>query len=305
MRAAVVLVCLLFSGCSVLGIGRDRDGAEDEGEVVEAPRKQEPREKPSDVLKPPRRKLASPTTDYFYVRAGYFAASAATAFRLDGDPVGGQPGPQGTLLSAEEDLGLNDSPDQGRLEFSMRIKERNRVRVDFLQVDRDNIQQINRDITFGNQTFLVNERVQSLLDFRMISLTYTYSPLKFDRFELGVGIGAHALVAEARGRVQARNIREEETGAAGFATIALDLAWRMTDRFAVTARGQYFSANVEETDGSLGDYHVDLQYRFRPNLAFGIGYSSTQIDILSQQSSFPGLFNLEVDGPEAFFRVSF
>ncbi len=300
MRAAVVLVCLLFSGCSVFGWGRDKNEPADDSEVASAPRKQEPREKPSDVLKAPRKQLASPVSDHFYVRAGYFAPTATTEFRLDG-----QNGNLGTLLSAEQDFGLEEKPDQGRLEFSLRMRERNRLRVDFLQLDRNNIQDISRDIVFGDQQFLVNDRVQALLDFRMISLTYTYSVFKFERFEMGAGLGAHILVAEARGRVQARNLREEETGAAAFATVAVDAAYRISKRWAITARGQYFSANVSDTEGSLGDYHIDAQYRWRKNLAIGLGYSATQIDILSGQTDFPGLFNLDVKGPELFFRVSF
>jgi hypothetical protein len=305
MRFTVVFLCLVMSGCSTIGgwFGRGNDSAEEDAEVVSTPRKQEPREKPSDVLKAPRKELASPVSDYFYVRAGVYGASAETQFRLD-ETVNGVT-TVGTLLSAERDLGLKDDPIQGKLEFSIRLKERSRVRVDFLQVDRDNIQQINRDIVFGGEQFLLNDRVQSLFDLRVISATYTYSPLKFDRFELGTGIGIHGIVAEARGRVQARNQSVIESGAVPFATVALDAAFRISKRWAVTARGQYFSAKIADVDGSFGDYHADIQYRLRKNFAFGLGYSSTQIDLISESNDFPGLFNLDVSGPELFFRVSF
>ncbi|HPF25607.1 MAG TPA: hypothetical protein PK159_03360, partial [Steroidobacteraceae bacterium] len=164
---------------------------------------------------------------------------------------------------------------------------------------------LTRQIDFGNQTFLVDDRVAALLDWRMISLTYTYSIFKRERFELGAGIGAHILVAEARGSVPARNQREQATGAGAFPTIAADAAFRISKRWAVTARAQQFSTSIGKFDGSLSDYHLDVQYRFRRNFAFGLGYTSTKVKVEVTDSDFPGLFDLSTKGPELFMRVSF
>ncbi len=298
MRAGIAVVCLLMSGCSVMDFFRGRENAPAEEEPTA--RRAEPAPKASDVLKPPPRDIASPVSDYFYVRAGYYAPKVATTLRLDSDF-----GTPGTVLNAEEDLGLTDAPDQGQLEFMMRMRERNRLRVNFLQLDRDSRVDLARQIEFGNQTFLVDDRVAALLDWRMISLTYTYSIFKRERFELGAGIGAHILVAEARGSVPARNQREQATGAGAFPTIAADAAFRISKRWAVTARAQQFSTSIGKFDGSLSDYHLDVQYRFRRNLAFGLGYTSTKVKVEVTDSDFPGLFDLSTKGPELFMRVSF
>ena len=56
----------------------------------------------------------------------------------------------------------------------------------------------------------------------------------------------------------------------------------------------------------MSDYHADIQYRWRKNFAVGLGYSEardrsrTCID-----TDQPLLFNMDVSGPELFFRVSF
>lgn len=299
MRAAIAVVCLLMSGCTVMDFvrGRHRDVAE---EAPAARRVETPPPKPSDVLKPPLPDIASPVSDYFYARAGYFAPKITTEIRLDSDFA-----TPGTLLNAETDLGLDDAPGQGQLEFMMRMRERNRLRVNFLQLNRDARVDLTRNIDFGNQTFLVDDRVATLIDWRMISMTYTYSIFKRERFELGAGLGLHVLVAEARGTVPARNQREQATGAGALPTIAMDAAFRISRRWAVTARGQQFSTSFRQLDGSLSDYHFDVQYRLRRNFAFGLGYSATKVRVEVTDSDFPGLFNIDVKGPELFMRASF
>lgn len=305
MRAVLVLLCLSLAGCSVWPFNRGAKEAPEDVEVSETPRREQKREKPSDVLKSPKRQLASPVSDYFYVRGGVIPSTVATEFRLD--PNLATPG---TLLTAEEDLGFDDQPVLGNLEFSLRMRERNRLRINFLQLDRNEVTSLPRDIQFGDESFDAGERVRTLFDFRMISLTYTYSVLRGERYELGAGLGAHAIVSEARASAPGRlpndpPRRELETGNAAFATVALDGAFRISKRWAVTARGQYFSTKIQDVDGSLGDYHVDVQYRWRKNFAIGLGYSATQFEITSAEEDFPGLLNLDVKGPELFARISF
>ena len=48
-----------------------------------------------------------------------------------------------------------------------------------------------------------------------------------------------------------------------------------------------------------------MQFRWRPNFAFGLGYSRMRIDLDVHDDDEPFLFDLECKGPEAFFRASF
>jgi hypothetical protein len=51
--------------------------------------------------------------------------------------------------------------------------------------------------------------------------------------------------------------------------------------------------------------HEDVQYRVRPNFSLGVGYSSVRAKLELHTGSFPGMFAMSLEGPEAFFRVSF
>ncbi len=258
-------------------------------------------------IKPDKnRKTTSPITDRFYVRGTFFDPAITTTLRIDTQsPAAGVMGITGTTINGERDLGLRARKPQGRIEMMFRLRERNRLRVDYFAIDRGANHTIARQIQFGDQTFLANDQVASELDYREFGLTYTYSVLRTDRFEAGIGLAVHFLEADARGAVEARQLRKEVTGAGAFPTIPLDLTWRISQRFAMVARGQYFRASVSKFQGSLAEYHGDFQYRWTPNFSLGAGYTIKRSSLDVNDANFPGAFRLNVRGPEAFFKVSF
>ena len=57
--------------------------------------------------------------------------------------------------------------------------------------------------------------------------------------------------------------------------------------------------------GSFSDHHLDIQYRWKPNVALGLGYSDFGFDVEIDDADLPGQLDLGASGPELFFRVSF
>jgi hypothetical protein len=244
---------------------------------------------------------ASPITDTFALRAGAFIGTVQTQARIDNTNTQAP----GTLFSAEDDFHLSPHARQVRAEFMFRLRERNRLRVDMWELTRNAVSSPTRTINYGSSSFTPADVVATRFDWRQIDFTYTYSLLRRSKFELGVGLGLHLLQAEGEGSVAARGVHEDISGSGPFATLALDATWRFTRRFAISARGQYFSLKANSITGGLGDYHADLQFRWRPNLAFGLGYerTQTQLDVSNRNPS--GLLRLDTRGPELFVRASF
>ena len=139
----VVVLCLLSAGCAIV-----RKDAEEPVDNEPRTAKAEPVLKPSEVLAPKSLEIASPLTDRFYMRGTYFPAAVTTELRLDPNQA-----TLGTLLSAEDDLGLDDQVDQGRMEFDIRLAERSHVRIDYFKLNRFNEQPLPRDIVFGDFIF--------------------------------------------------------------------------------------------------------------------------------------------------------
>ena len=297
MRLALVLVLsLVMSGCAIV--------RKDKEEPVESPttrQKAEPVLKPSDVLKPDTSDIASPVSDHFAFRMIYFQPSVSTIVRLDSTNGVND----GTVLDAEEDLGLDDQINQFRFEFDMRLRKRHHLRADFFKLSRFHEGPLPRDISFGDFTFQQGDNFRTKLDWRVMSLTYTYQFLKFERFEAGLGLGIHIIQAQAEGGTPGTLNRERDTEVGIFPTIAANAAYRISKRWSVTARGQQFSASPEGFEGTMSDYHIDIQYRMRENAAFGLGWSKLESHLNVTDADQPLLFNMDTNGPELFFRVSF
>lgn len=260
-------------------------------------------ERASDTLVRSLPPPASPITDRFALRATYFRGGVDTKVRLDTDAQ-----TPGTLVDAEETLGLDDAVDQGRMELYLRMGERFRLRFDYFKLNRFAATTLEEDIVFGDETFLIGEAVESSLDYRALSFTFLYSFLRRENLEIAAGLGVNLLEAEAAGEAVDRNAREEESGVAPLPAIALDGSWRFARRWSVNARGQYFSATYDDIDGTLSEWHLDVQYRWKPNLAIGLGYTLLDVDVNIDPNAdhdFPGLFRLKTDGPELFIRASF
>ena len=243
----------------------------------------------------------NPITDRFYLRATFWRASVRTQLRIDptGNPYGG------TSLSGENDLGLPERDNQGRVELMFRLRERNRFRVDYLLEDRSGQVTLPRTVVFGDQTFPPGTTVQSTLNWRMMGFTYTHAFLQTEHFELGAGLGVHLIDADAIAQTPDLLQRHETSVAGAWPTLAVDGIWNISRRFALTARGQYLGTDVNKFSGSLADYHGDVQYRWKRNFAVGLGYSYIRASYESQSNGTPGRLVLALSGPEMFVRISF
>ncbi|MFI4869730.1 MAG: hypothetical protein ACHQDD_10345 [Steroidobacterales bacterium] len=253
-----------------------------------------------DYSPPPPLPVASPITDHFALRAGFFWGSIDTFGRFDSAK-----GVEGTPFTAEHDLGLTDQARQIDVEIIFRLEERSRLRVNFLDTRRGAERNIDRNIQYGDQVFLVNNLVQSEFDWRQMDLTYTYSFLRGERYELGAGLGIHLIEADANAKIPGTPQFADFSGAGPFATLALDGTWLIAKHWALSARAQYLRLTIGSVGGMMGQYHTDLQYRWRRNLAFGLGYTlrKTELDVRNADPS--GVMRLRIDGPEAFARLSF
>ena len=252
-------------------------------------------------LPPHRHETPSPITDHFYIRGALYDPQLKTNFRVDRSFQG----MTGTPVNGESDLGLPDRLRQGRVEFMFRLRERSKVRVEYFEADRSGSRALANDVVFGNQTFDAGQLMQTSLDWRQFDITYSYSLLRNDRFEVATGLGIYFLQVDAIGQVPAQNQRQEVTAATPFPALPLDLTWVISQRWAAIVRSAYLKATLGGFRGWYADSHEDLQYRWNPNFAIGLGYASIRTSLNRRSGTFPGAFALSISGPEAFVRFSF
>jgi len=242
----------------------------------------------------------SPITDHLALEALYFWGKAATTGRFDNPTTD----LEGTAFSAEHDLGLSDQAHEPLVELMFRLENRNRLRFDFIDLRRSGEATLSAPLQYGSQLFETGQTVQSELDWRETDFTYTYSFLRNDRVELGAGAGLHLIQAYASAQVPHTDLRDVYSAAGPFATVALDGTWRMTRRWSFNARGQYLRLAIDSSNGLLGDYHADVQFRWFPNFAVGAGYEYRHVLVDIRNANPSGEVQLNISGPEVFLRAS-
>ena len=254
---------------------------------------------------PPEDPLAkepsSPITDHFGLRAGYFLGKVSTTGHVD-DPAAPAPG---TPFSAENDLGLTNNARDMRAEIMFRMRSRNRLRVEMWELNRQGTATPDHTIVYGGNSFLVTDQVHTRLDWRQVDFVYNYSLLRASRYELAAGLGIHLVQTEAEARVPARQVHEDFSGSGPFPTIDLEGTLRLWRRWSLEARGQYLSLTVSSVKASMSDYSLDLQYRWKPNVALGLGYRAQQTKLQVSNNNPNGLLEMKVSGPSLFLRASF
>jgi len=244
----------------------------------------------------------SPTEERVRLSLGVVHLSNNTDLQIDSSA-----GVPGTSVSAEDQFGLDKSDYEAKIQAMVRVGERHRLRFDYFSLDRTGQTTVTEPIVFRDVVLQPGDPLNSDLSIRTFGISYEYSFLHGDRYELAATLGVNDTDISARARVQTqtRHVDQTEDQAGPFPTLGLDATYVVSKRFYFDGRAQYFKVHIDDLDGSLGFYEVDGLYRLRPNISLAVGYTSVRAHIASAQTKQAGLFNFDSSGPEIFVRVAF
>jgi len=244
----------------------------------------------------------SPTDERIRLSLGVEYLSNTTNMRLDSSA-----GLPGTPVDAENDLGLDRTDFEPKFDAMVRVGERNRLRFDYFTLDRTGQTTLTSPIVFRDALLQVGDPVETTLSLRSLGITYEYSFIHREKFELAatIGINDTDLSAQAKVSTETRHVNQTEDQAGPLPTLGLDSTYVISKRFYLDGRAQYFKLSVDHLTGTVEYYEFAALYRLRPNISFALGYTSAKADIDSRQTKTSGYFDLSSKGPEAFVRVAF
>jgi hypothetical protein len=237
--------------------------------------------------------------DKFRAEVMMLGASYDTDLRID--PTLASPG---TPISAEDDLGLDDSDVLPLAEITLLPGERHLIRLSGSGMRRTAQKRINRTIVFDDQTYQPNELVDSTLNVTMIGLTYGYSVVKLPQIDVALTFGVQVVEVEANAVVRSRVVRDAETGVTPLPLAGIEGRYDFNERWSAELRFQYLSVEFDEIDGSVMDYRAALTWRKNPYLVFGLGYRAFGVEVDSRDIDTPGRVQMEMAGPLLFMRAS-
>jgi len=244
----------------------------------------------------------SPTNDRVRVSLGIMDLSSTTTIQVDSTT-----GTPGTVVNGEDQLGLSKDDIEPKFQAMVRAGQRNRIFFDYFTLDRTGGATLTEPIVFRDAVLQVGDPVQSLLNFRVLGLTYAYSFYRSEKLEFAamLGVGSVTIEAQAKVETEAVHVNQMENEAGPFPSPGLDATWVVSKRFYLDGRIQYLDLHFNQLDGSLGFLELDALYRFRPNVSFALGYTDSKAHLSSTKTTSGGYFDLNSKGPQFFVRVAF
>lgn len=228
--------------------------------------------------------------------------STDTRVRLDASD-----GTPGTVLDAEGDLGLDSGEMTGWAGVILRPRPRHRVRagLNYLASDRRARQALEEDIRVGDEIYVAGEEVESHLRLRTWSVAYAYSFLRMPRAEAAFSLGVTSIGAYAKAGVPARAVSETEERSVPAPQVGVEVAARVWRDWYAEARYQYVKVNASGSSGRLSQLDAGVVFQFDRNISVGLGYSSFDVDVESNDPGDSGTFRYKTQGPRLFLRAGF
>jgi len=97
---------------------------------------------------------------------------------------------KGNEIDVKDDLHLDDKTKfSASMEWKHKIKLLPDVKVDYLHVETSGTGTISKDITFGDVTFKVNDRIHTDFKADQIDVTFFYNPVEREKLNIQVGLG--------------------------------------------------------------------------------------------------------------------
>ena len=238
--------------------------------------------------------------DRFSISLGAFISDWGTNTQLNSDTLG-----LGTNIDFEDDLGLDASDTTFRVDGYFRFNDRHRLDLSVFDLSRNASKAIQKDIQFGDVSFVIDTVIDAKSDLSIYKLAYTYSFLRRDRGSLGVSAGLY--VADAKFNLSAQNAGQAEQRGitAPLPVFGLRGDYLLNDRFTLRGSAEFFALKYDDIDGSIRDLFISVDYQINKHTALGLGYNYVSIDADATRSDFGGSLDWSYDGALLFLKLDF
>ncbi|MGI9237543.1 MAG: outer membrane beta-barrel protein [Woeseiaceae bacterium] len=243
---------------------------------------------------------ADPGTERASISLGAFITDRDTIGRVDSETLG-----LGTVIDAEEDLGLDSSDTVARLDAYYKFNPRHRIDFSIFDLSRDATATIDKVIQFRDEIFDIDSTISTDLDLNIYKLAYTYSFLVRDEGYLGFTAGLFVLSSDISLRESNTGQFEVEDLTAPLPVIGLRGDYQFTPRLKLRSSGELFAIEFDDVDGTLFDFYVGLDYHFHDNFAVGLGYNNVSLDVDADGSDLKGSLDWTYDGALLNVQYSF
>jgi hypothetical protein len=226
------------------------------------------------------------------------ATNHTTKIRLDTDAG------LGTVVTLEEDLGLDATTNVARIDGSWRFAERHRLNVSIFDLSQDGKRTLDRELIIDGEEFSIGEAVATDWKMRLYELGYSYSLVRGERTEWWINAGIFlqdtALTVEETGSGSDHASEDIVVPLPKFGT---SVAHAFSNRWVGRIGIDIFKLSISDYAASLVDLRTTLDYRFTDSFSVGAGWHLIDVTVDIDRSGWRGRFDWRTTGIMLYGRL--
>ncbi len=235
----------------------------------------------------------------FYLNIGDFVATKDVEIRVDGsvDVVG-------TKVKLASALGTSTHEDALAAEARWRFSDRWQVSAQLFRVKDRGSTTLARDIEFAGYEFRAGVDVSAEAGVEITRLFVGRDLIRDEHRAFGVGFGLHQIEisASVAGEAYVNDASVGARRASGSANGPLPnlgawYIWAPDDRWAMTARLDWLSADVDPYDGTIINASAGVNYRLARNFGIGASYNVFSLAVGVSDTGWRGDAEITYHGP--------
>jgi len=249
--------------------------------------------------------------DRFQFSLGLFVVSSKTNGRLNGAA-----NTSDQSINFDNAFGLDNYGTRWRAEALWRITPRQHLRFSYFDDDVSKTRTFNKDLEWGDYTFLANGAVTAEVRRHVYVLDYEYAFLREHNYEVEVTAGVHfdnlALKLSGDATLTVNGVPQpasfatkNSTVPAPLPTIGIRGDWAVAQNWYLDASLQGFKIKYQAFNGSWVDLNAGVTYMFSDHFGVGVGYElwSTHVDV--SKGNFNGRLNFGYQGGLIYIKGGF
>lgn len=230
------------------------------------------------------------------------ALSSSIDTTVSREPSGGRPGDE---IDLEDVLGIPDRETIFQIDALFRMAYFHRLELSYFELKRQSTKILDRDIEFGDETFLAGTEVVTSMDSDFLRLAYSYSLMRDQQKELGVTAGLTyarfetALTANGTQQSERLKVKAPLPTVGVFGSVALGGKWRLN------ADINIFALDFDRYDGFMSYLNLGLDRKFGDLIGAGIGYNFYALRLNAKDEDLHGTFRIRHHGPKLYVSFLF
>lgn len=220
-------------------------------------------------------------------------------------------------VDIEDDLGQNEDVDFVAIKAFWRFADRHRISLEFNPFSRSSRTTLDETFEFQDNAIQAGAALSTDSEFYIYDINYIYSFYQTPEMEIGISGGIYWMDLDFE--VNASGYIEDENGSVSFdsdfedsasADVPLPLLgfyfdYQLANNWQLHSSARYFSANIDNYEGSITSLLVAIDYTFWQTVALGLSVARFEIDAEADESNFTGEFGWQYSGAQLYLKAQF